>query len=83
MTRFKPCPICGNPLSRKDIRFLDDEGNEFCCASDQFVERITISCDCGYSCSPDLYELWDELEDLSSGKWLGRFTEAVNRRYKE
>lgn len=83
MTTFKPCPLCGGPLSEKDIRFFDDEGNEYRCASDKYVERIIISCDCGYSYAPDFYELWDELDDLVSGKWLKRFIEAANCRYKE
>lgn len=79
---FEPCPMCGSSLSDKNIRFFDDEGNECNHISDQFVEDVILGCDCGFTyCCPSICFLYDELEDLSDGKWLDKFAELVNERH--
>lgn len=79
--KFKPCPICDGSLLWRNVRFFDDEGNMYDHVSDQFVDRVVIECDCGYSFSEDVLNLYDELEDLEEGgKWERNFIALANRR---
>lgn len=81
---LKPCPMCGAPLSKKNISFYDDEGNEMSGASDYFVRCAVIGCGCGYAFSVEIERLYDEEEDLyEGGKWEENFANLANRRYKE
>lgn len=84
MTDFKPCPMCGSPLSMKDVYFYDDDGNGYGHISDQFVEHVGIACECGFHYSTEIEMLYDELEDLyEGGKWEQKFADLANRRTRE
>lgn len=84
MMDFKPCPMCGSPLSMKDVYYFDEEGNGCCGACDQFTHKVAIGCDCGFSYTADIEALYDEWEDLyEGGKWEQRFADLVNRRTRE
>lgn len=81
---LKPCPICGASLSKKDISFFGDEGEEYCGASEPFVRCVVLGCDCGYAFSAEIERLYDEEEDLyEDGKWEENFANLANRRFKE
>lgn len=80
---FKPCPICGAPLTMRDVFFCDEEGTPCDHISDQFAQIAGISCNCGYYFNTAVEGLYDELEDLyEGGKWEENFKALANRRYK-
>ncbi len=81
---FKPCPMCGEKLTMKNVFFYDDDGNEYGHVSDQFVEKVGIVCDCGFQYSTEIEMVYDEEEDLyEGGRWERNFIALANRRNKE
>lgn len=81
--RFKPCPMCGEELHMKDVRFMDEEGCDCEYISNQLVEAVGIFCDCGYRYVTEIENVYDELDDLQEGgRWERNFIALANRRYK-
>lgn len=64
MTVFKPCPICGAPITTRNIRFYDDE----CSFGDMMnVSDFEHILDPSNSCCPEDWKKLDEVDRKQVG----------------